>query len=208
VERWVKKTIVLLLIFLILFTSFSLSVQGGLKIWPGKLRVEMNKWFDEEEEIKYPIQVTNPYNHGVNVTSIIENPSKKVITETFSPIPDTSWIRTVPERIYISPKSSSDIEIIINIPKDQQKVHYNEKWETGVVINSDIPIGPGGEGMNFELEIAVKLFIITPKSETEEFQYYYIFIFISLIVFVYIIISYLRKKKENLKSVYYFKNKK
>lgn len=203
-----KKTIVLLLIFLILLTSFSVSVQAGLKIWPGKLRIEMNKWFDESEEIKYPIQLINPYNYGVNVTSKIENPSQKVITETFSPIPDTSWIKTIPDRLYIPPKSSADIEIILNIPEDQQEIYHNEKWETGVVINSDIPVGPGGGGMSFELEIAVKLFIITPKSETEEFQYYYIFIFIFLIIFVYIVISYLRKKKENLKSVYYFKNKK
>ena len=36
-----KKTIVLLLIILILFSSFSIAAQAGIKIWPGKVRVEI-----------------------------------------------------------------------------------------------------------------------------------------------------------------------
>ena len=87
-----KKTIVLLLIILFLFTTFSITAQAGIKIWPGKVRVEMNKWFDNEEAIKQPIQITNPYTYGVNVTSRVENPSEKSITDSFSPIPETSWI--------------------------------------------------------------------------------------------------------------------
>jgi len=204
----VKKTIVLLLIFLILINSFSLTAQAGIKIWPGKIRIEMNKWFDDEKEIKQPIQITNPYSNGVNVTSKIENPSLKVITERFSPLPDTSWIKTYPEKLYIPPKTSDNIYIILNIPENQQELYYSEKWETGIVISSDIPLGPSGGSMNFELEIAVKLFIITPKSEKEGFQYYYFFFFIFLVFIVLMISSYIRKKKKNLSSIYYFKNKK
>ena len=203
-----KKTIVLILIFLILFTSFSFTAQAGIKIWPGKIRIEMNKWFDDEKEITQPIQITNPYSHGVNVTSKVENPSLKAITERYSPIPDTSWIKASPENLYIPPKSSDNFFIILNIPEDQQELYYNEKWETGVVISSDIPLGPSGGGMNFELEIAVKLFIITPKSKTEGFQYYYFFFFIFLVFIVLMISSYIKKKKEKLSSIYYFKNKK
>lgn len=204
-----NKTIVLLLISLILFTSFSYTVQSGIKIWPGKLYVEINKWYDEEKEIKHPIQIINPYSHGVNVTSKIDNPSQKVITDRFSPIPDISWVSTFPERLYIPPKSSENIEVIINIPEDQHELYYNEKWETRVVITSDIPIGSGEGGMNFELEIAVKLYIITPKSEAGESQYFYIILFfIFSIIIIFIANSYIKKKKENLKSIYYFKNKK
>jgi hypothetical protein len=204
----VKKTIVLLLIFLILFTSFSLTTKAGLKIWPGKITVEMNKWHDNEKEIKQPIQIINPYSHGVNVTSRIENPSLNIITEGYIPLPNISWIKTSPDILYIPPKSSGNFEIIINIPEKQKDFHNNEKWETGVVISSDIPIGPGGGGMNFKLEISVKLFIITPESETEGVQYYYFFLFIFLVFIVLMISSYIRKKKENLSSIYYFKNKK
>jgi len=204
----VKKTIVLLLIFLTLASSFSILAQAGIKIWPGKLTIEMNKWFDEDEKITHPIQIINPYSYAVNVTSVIENPAPKVITKGFSPFPDTSWITTNPDRLYIPPKSSDEIEIIISIPDYKKELFYNEKWETGVIINSDIPIGPGGSGMNFELEIAVKLYIVTPKSKTEEFQYYYIFIFLFLITIIYFVISYLKRKKESTSSIYYFKNKK
>jgi hypothetical protein len=204
----VNKTIVLLLIILVLFTSFSLTAQAGIKIWPGKIRVEMNKWFDEEKEITQPIHITNPYSQGVNVTSRIENPSLKSITDSYSPIPDISWIITSPEELYIPPKLSDKIEITINIPEDQQEFYYSEKWETGIVISSDVPLGSEGGGMNFELEIAIKLFIITPDSKEEGFQYFYIFIFIFLIFLVLTISSYIKKKKEKLSSIYYFKNKK
>jgi hypothetical protein len=204
----VKKTIVLLLIILILITTFSISAQAGLKIWPGKIRVEMKKWFNEDEEIKQPIQITNPYTQGVNVSTRIDNPGLSVITDSFTPIPDTNWISTSPETIYIPPKSSENIDIIINIPEDQQELYLNEKWETGVVISSDLPLGPEGGGLNFELEIAVKLLIVTPKSSEEGFQYFYIFIFISLIIIALTLSSYIKKKKEKLSSIYYFKNKK
>lgn len=203
-----KKTIVLILISLILFTSFSLTAQGGIKIWPGKLTVELNKWLDEEKEIRHPIHITNPYSYGVNVTSKIHNPALKVITDRYSPIPDISWLTTTPDKLYIPPKTSKDIEVLINIPKDQQELYYNEKWETWVVITSDIPIGSGG-GMNFELELAVKLYIITPKSEQGDSQYIFILLFfIFSIIIAYIATSYIKKKKENMKSIYYFKNKK
>lgn len=203
-----KKTIVLILISLILFTSFSLTAQGGIKIWPGKLTVELNKWLDEEKEIRHPVHITNPYSYGVNVTSKIHNPALKVITDRYSPIPDISWLTTTPDKLYIPPKTSKDIEVLINIPKDQQELYYNEKWETWVVITSDIPIGSGG-GMNFELELAVKLYIITPKSEQGDSQYIFILLFfIFSIIIAYIATSYIKKKKENMKSIYYFKNKK
>ncbi|UCF49168.1 MAG: hypothetical protein JSU91_05310 [Thermoplasmatales archaeon] len=203
-----KKTIVLVLIFLILFTSYSSRVEAGLKIWPGKLTVEMNKWLDEEKEIKHPIQIINPYSHGVNVSSKIENPTTKLISEKFSPLPDTSWILTNPDILYIPPKSEGYIEVIFNIPEDQQDMYYNEKWQTGVVISSDIPIGPIGGSMNFELEIAIKLYIITPKSELEEFQYYYIILLIFLIIILLIVASFVKKKKKNLRLMYYFRKKK
>ena len=202
-----KKTIVFILTSLILFTSFSLTAQGGIKIWPGKLTIELNKWLDDKE-IKHPIQITNPYSHGVNVTSKIANPSKNAMTKRYSAIPDTSWVVTSPDKLYISPKSSKNIEVIINIPEDQQKLYYDEKWETWVIITSDIPLDTGG-GMNFELELAVKLYVITPKSELGDSQYIFIILFLIFsIIILYTATSYIKKKRDNLKSIYYFKKKK
>jgi len=204
----VRKTIVLILISLIFFTSFSLTAQGGIKIWPGKLSVELNKWFDEETEIRHPIQITNPYSNGVNITTRIENPNLKVITERYSPIPDISWVQTDPVYLYIPPKTSKNVEVVINIPIDQQEMYYNEKWETRVVITSDIPLSSGG-GMNFQVELSVKLYIITPKGEQGDFLYIFILLFFIIsIIAIYIVNSYIKKKRDSLKSIYYFKNKK
>ncbi len=208
VERWVNKTIVLFLIFLLLITSFSLTAQGGIKIWPGKINVEINEWYEEGEEIKALIYITNPYSYGVNVTSKIENPGPKVITKRYSPIPDISWVTIFPERFYLSPKTTRELEVSINISEDQQELNYNKRWETGVVISSNIPLG-SASGMNFELEIAVKLYIITPDGEVEKSQYFYILLFfIFLSIIIYISSSFVKKKKEKLRTLYYFKNKK
>ena len=143
-----------------------------------------------------------------NFDRLIENPNLKVITERYSPIPDISWVQTDPEFLYIPPKTSEDVEVVINIPIDQQEMYYNEKWETRVVITSDIPLSSGG-GMNFQVELAVKLYIITPKGEQGDFLYIFIILFFIIsIIAVFMITSYIKKKKDSAKSIYYFKNKK
>ncbi len=203
-----NKTIVLFLIFLLLITSFSLTAQGGIKIWPGKINVEINEWYEEGQEIKTLIYITNPYSYGVNVTSKIVNPELKVITKRYSPIPDISWVNTIPEQFYLAPETTRELEVVINIPEDQQELSFNKRWETGVIISSDIPLG-SSSGMNFQLELAVKLYIITPDSDVEKSQYFYILLFlIFLSIIIYISSSYVKKKKEKLRTLYYFKNKK
>lgn len=191
-----KKLTIVFLIILILFPSFSVVTNGGFEIWPGKLTITMNEWYDEWVETKYnKIQVTNPYSYGINVSVKLDNPSVEVISDGYSFIPDISWIKVEPSIIYLPPHSSNTFEVIIEVPKDEQSKYFNEKWETWAIIDSNLY--PGGlGGMNFKVELAVKLFINTPKGEASLSQYLPIVLFSFFSFFVIIIIFiYIKKRK-------------
>jgi hypothetical protein len=210
----VKKLTILFMAFLVLFSSFSV-VEGGIEIWPGKLTITMNEWYDKWVETKYnKIQVTNPYSYGINISVKLNYPGAQVISDGYSYIPDLSWIRVEPETIYLPPKSSNTFEVIIEVPKDEQLKYFNEKWETWAVFTSNLYPGRQG-GMNFQVELAVKLFINTPKSESAGSQYLYIILFLISTIFMVLIILFFTKKRKNYKingiksdfSLFFFRRK-
>ena len=211
-----KKLIILFLAFLVLFSSFSIVAEAGIQIWPGKLTITMNEWYDKWIETKYnKIQVTNPYSYGINVSVKLNHPGTQVISEGYSYIPDLSWIRIEPETIYLPPNTSNTFEVIIEVPKDEQLKYFNEKWETWAIFTSNLYPGRQG-GMNFQVELAVKLFINTPKGEAAGSQYLYIVLFsISTIFVVFVILLYSKKRKNYQvdvtkpnSSLFFFRRKK
>jgi len=201
----VKKIIVLFLTFLTIFTVFSM-VASGVKIWPGKISIEINKWYSDAENVKRPrIQITNTESYGIKVAVGIETPHNKMITKGYSQIPDISWIKVVPEELYIPGSSSDFIEVFIEVPVDEQSSHYNEKWEALVVFNP--PRKPGG-AINIQIELAVKLFIETPSGEESRLQpIHFLLGFIIFIIIILAGMSYVKKKKSNA-AIYYVKQKK
>ena len=200
-----KKITVMFLVFLVLFTSFSVVVSG-IKIWPGKHYITINKWYSEGEEVDHPrIQVTNTESYGINVSVSIDNPHVNTLSGGYSQIPDLSWVKVVPEVLYLPGGSSDFVEVFIEIPESEQSLHYNEKWEALVVFSP--PIKPDG-GVNVQVELAVKLFIKTPTGEVARIPYIYILlgIIISAII-IYMTQSYVKKKKSS-EAIFYFKKKK
>ena len=201
-----KKIIALLYIALILTVSFSASVQAGIKIWPGKLYIDINKWDEKTEEIKYKIQVTNTNNYEIKVTAKIDNPAIEAIDKGFSFIPDVSWIQIKPEEKYIAPKTSEFFEIIIKIPEDEKESLNNNKWDVRVVFFTD---EPGSGGFNFKIELAVKLLITTPDAEEQRVRYLPIFVLLIITgIILFFVSSYIKKKKSQVNTVFYFKKDK
>ena len=113
------------------------------------------------------------------------------------------------------PNSSNQFEVIIEVPKDEQLKYFNEKWETWAVFTSNLYPGHQG-GMNFQVELAVKLFINTPKSEAAGSQYLYIILFLITTIFVISIILLYSKKRKNYQvnitksnsSLFFYRRKK
>ena len=203
-----KKITIIFLVILFLFVCFSIVAQSDrIQIWPGKLWIEMQEWPSEEEDTEYPtIQVTNPQSQGINVSARIDYPRPTDLTGDYTNIPDLSWVKTTPEKLYLPPKSSGKFKVFIEVPEDEQSSHFNEKWLTLVTIYSYT--GGSQGGFNFQIELGVKLFIKTPAGEVAEIQPIHIllFFFISLVI-VYLAYSSIRKKKSS-EAIFYFKKKK
>lgn len=200
-----KKIIVLFLAFLIIFTVFSM-VASGVKIWPGKISIEINKWYSDAENVEHPkIQITNTESYGINVAVGIDNPHNKMLNRGYTQIPDVSWIKVVPEELYIPGGSSDFVEVFIEVPEGEQSSHYNKKWEALVVFNP--PNKPGG-AINVQIELAVKLFIETPSGEEARIQpIHFLLVFIILIIIILVGMSYVKKKKSSA-AIFYVKQKK
>ena len=192
-ERFVKKIIFLILVFLILSMCFSM-ITSGIKIWPGKYDININRWPNNNEKVDTPtIQVTNTESYDINVSIRVDHPASETITEGYSFIPDLSWVRVIPEKLFIPAGYSDELELFIEVPESEQSSHYNEKWETLVVITPPVK---KGQGINFQTELAVKLFITTPKGEYAQIQYIFILLCtLILIIIVLIALNHVRKKK-------------
>ena len=187
-----RKIAVVFLVFLFLFTCFSVTV-GAIKIWPGKHYITINRWYEPGENVRNPkIQITNTESYDMNISVRIDNPSVPTLDPGYSVIPDTSWIKTVPEVVFVPAGSSEFIEVIIEVPESQQSLHYNEKWETLVVISE--PIESGG-GINIQTEIGVKIFIQTPEGEILKIQYTHILIAIIIPLLIIFMVAYILKRK-------------
>jgi hypothetical protein len=201
----VKKIAVLLIVFLILILSFSISVSG-LKAWPGKHYITINKWYGPGEEAKNPvIHITNTESYGINVSVRVDTPGIKTLTNGYSIIPDVNWIKTDPEILYIPGGQSGEIEVYIDVPENLQTSRFNEKWEAYVVISPPLD---SGDGFNVQTELAVKLLIKTPTGEAAGIHSIYILLsFIIIIITICLLSLFIGKKKKNA-SLYYFKKKK
>ena len=202
-----NKIIVVLLSFLFISTCISITACGrGIKIWPGKINIDINKWYEDVSEVDHPIiTITNPESYDIRVTVRIDNPAKEVIEEGYSYIPDKSWVKAVPDEVVVPARSSRQVEIFIEVPEGEQSNNYNASWEAWVYFSS--PPEPGGP-YNIQTNLAVKLFIKTPEGVPAGIQPIHIllFFFIFLVMLYLAITSFRKKKSENV--VYYFKDKK
>ena len=168
---------------------------SSMKVWPGKQYITINRWYGENDDIKNPIiYVTNTESYGLNVSVRVDSPHISTMDEGYSFIPDLSWVKTDPEILYLPPYSTGEIEIFIQVPESEQSLHYNERWETLVVVSP--PMETGG-GLNVQTELAVKLFIRTPTGEAEQIQYIPIVFIVIFLIIVVLVIFYGKKKKMN-----------
>jgi hypothetical protein len=192
----VKKIHIMLLTLFFFSIFFSSSVRGGLQVWPGKITISISEW-SNKNEIKPQIQIKNPYSYGVNISLNIENANPQELSTGYTNLPNLSWITAIPDSIYLPANSTNYFEVNVNVPSSKQSVHFNERWETLVVISSD-RISGSHEGINVQVEITVKLFIITPTGGIFfGIQYIYILIVSVISIIIILLTLFFVKKKKN-----------
>lgn len=183
----------MLLISLFLLICLS-SSANSFKIWPGKLDIILSEGY-QNKDIIHPIQVTNNLDRAINASAEVHDPANNSLTEGYSFIPNVSWIKILPEKLYVPAYSSSQFQLILEIPEDEVPLQHNKSWETWVTISSDQYSGIE-RGIAFKVELSVKIFIQTPPGKMEkqiQNLYFFFGIFISLII-VLLVIYYIKKK--------------
>lgn len=180
------------LLLLICLSNSSVAIN----IWPGIMTIDMPEGYPKEP-ISYKIEVTNKHSNDINVTA----KARDVINASlgFQNIPDLSWINIEPEILFVPGNSTKNFEVSIDIPDSEKPLHYNESWESRIIITSDPPKLNGG-GLAFNVELAVKLYIHTPpeieKPETTS-NLYYLLILIILFISIVIVVFIFKRSKLN-----------
>lgn len=200
------KKLVVALIGLLFITICFPMIASGIKVWPGKLDITINKWYTPNDSVDRPIiQIINTKSYDIIVKLKSEYPSSTKLTKGYSNIPDLSWIKTYPDELYLPARSSGEIEVSIEVPEGEQSSYYNERWEAWIIITP--PLKPVG-GINVQTEIAVKFFIKTPVSEAAIMPSIYIFLVTIFLIFFTTVILFFRDRKKRNAALYYFKKKK
>ena len=210
-----RRLKLLIIIFLLVAGNIILitspTVKSGVKVSPAKLIITIEEY--PEKEIHYKIKITNPYPEDISTTLEIKHPFE--IEENYTRIPDLSWIKVFPESIDIPSDSFKEIEVIVDIPEDKKTLHNNEKWEAWVIVTPRLKSVLGG--MVLQMQLAVKLFIHTPKTKEVSWSLpapyiiYPVFGAILCVIALFLTIFYF-KKKRNIKpdraAIFYVKKKK
>ncbi len=205
----------LILIFLLVAGNILLitspTVKSGIKVSPAKLIITIEEY--PEKEIQYKIKITNPYPQDITASLGLNHPFE--IEENYTRIPDLSWIKVFPESLDIPSNSFKEVEVIVDIPEDKKTLHNNEKWEAWVIITPRLKSVLGG--MVLQMQLAVKLFIHTPKTKEVSWSLptpyiiYPVFGAILCVILLFFTIFYF-KKKSNIKpdraAIFYVKKKK
>lgn len=209
-KSWSFILILLLILNTILLTSSS-HVTAGVQVSPAELRVEMNEGYPPYTP-KTDIRITNPYDTEIQVYAKAIRPWD--LRDGYIAIPNLSWINISPETFNVPAQSSHILDISIKIPENEKPIHYNESWETWIMIIPSLPRALAGEGVavDFQTQYMVRILISTPPEEQkiETPQIFFIFL-IGLIVFIVVSFVYFYVKKRrilaNRAAMFYVKKK-
>jgi len=206
----VRNILAIFILSLVLLESFFIiaasPASGGISAWPAKLTITMKDVFPEEE-VSYKIQVNNLNPYDVDVSAKIDNPIPYRLKDGYEFMPDLSWIRVVPNKIHLSAKESTFLEIFMDVPDVEKSQHYNKRWEAWLIV-SDMKNGSIGS-TTIVTQLGIKLFIVTPEKAEMQISYGPILVFfiILIIVMAAVFVLYIKKEVPSNKkpSVFYFK---
>lgn len=74
--------------------------------------------YNLREALKIPLAIENRSTVEVTVVVEFEKPEKKVLKESWEPIPDPSWLKSIPGELQIGPKAQGFFDLLLTIPDD------------------------------------------------------------------------------------------
>lgn len=197
-------------IIIIVLLSFSVQVQGGISLWPGKLTIRIPDGYEGDEISYNKIRVDNKYPFDVRVVVKIFHPPEDEKNDSFCQIPDLSWISFEPKEIVIPGRSYDYFTLTINIPEENRSSITDGEWEVWAMFCSD-PVKVENATVIFGIQLISKIYIHAPTSSPYSnilLSPIFIVFFLSCVIsFVLAILLGGRKKKYSASRsrVYFFK---
>lgn len=123
---------------------------------------EIGRTYNLRETLKLPFGIENRGIGEVEVVVEFEPPAKNHVKEGYEAIPDPTWLRALPDRLKIGPKSQGFFDLLLTIPDDPalngRHFHAIVKARTigtgllGVAIENNLrfSVGPGPESLKEE----------------------------------------------------------
>lgn len=133
----------------------------GLAARFGEVVVEnaqIGQTYNLREVLKLPFGIENRSNAEVEVVVEFEIPNEKTLNEEYIAIPDPNWLRALPARMKIGPRSQGFFDLLLSIPDDPT---LNGKHIQANVVAKTVGTGLFGVGIENKLR-----FSIGPGPET------------------------------------------
>lgn len=113
----------------------------GLAARFGEVVVEnarIGQTYNLRETLKLPFGIENKSNVEVEVVIDFEIPNEKVLAKEYVAIPDPGWLRALPARMKIGPRSQGFFDLLLTIPDDPS---LNGKHFQGHIIARTVGTG-------------------------------------------------------------------
>jgi hypothetical protein len=135
--------------------------------------------YNLREALKIPLGIENRSAVEVSVVVEFEKPNKKSLKASWEPIPDPSWLKSIPGELRIGPNAQGFFDLLLTIPDDPTlngrhfqaiiKARTNGTGLFGVAIENNLrfSIGPGPETLKEEKRkkaMAQLDFNVSPQS--------------------------------------------
>jgi hypothetical protein len=135
--------------------------------------------YNLRDALKIPLGIENRSAVEVTVVIEFEKPEKKVMKESWEPIPDPSWLKSIPGELRIGPNAQGFFDLLLTIPDDPSlngrhfqatiKARTSGTGLFGVAVENNLrfSIGPGPESLKEEKRkkaMAQLDFNVSPQS--------------------------------------------
>ncbi len=140
---------------------------------------KIGQTYNLREALKIPLAIENRSTAEVTVVVEFEKPDKKILKEQWEPIPDPSWLKSIPGELRIGPKAQGFFDLLLTIPDDPAlngrhfqatiKARTSGTGLFGVAVENKLrfSIGPGPDALKEEKRkkaMARLDFDVSPKS--------------------------------------------
>lgn len=122
-------------------TWLDLAFGFGLEVDPVEIvikdcplgeKVAISDFGGEKMKLRIQNQGTTAYTYTINI--LFSSEAQGRLREGYIDIPDTSWIIPENKEVYISTKSSKEVELYLEIPKREE--YYDKKYQAIIEVKS------------------------------------------------------------------------